>query len=248
VVIASLFIFAVILMSWLVSIFYPGVFLLKLLGDAIALLGAYFLYIIWDKRPIRLRCENCRKIISSNTPWVCGVCKRPNRDAIEYPFVRHCGYEDCGAEPKTYRCHHCEEFVFLTDDEDKINYAYRLNSPTEISKAEERAEKLKSKQEEVEDIDHEINMGRRTILKVQLDERLSEIKKKSNKVLKPVGEAKREGLKEFFDAKAAVKQAAREQKAANAEKHKDNRRARMEDDAIVDLWAQNEMNKGEGEK
>jgi hypothetical protein len=179
---------------------------------------------------------------------VCGSCKQPNGNGNEYPFVDKCGH--CGAEPKTYKCHYegCGELIFLTDDHDKIDYAHRLNSPTDISKAEERAEKLRSNQEAKEDIDHDIDMGRRNILKARLDERLNEIEQNSNKVQKSVGEAKREGLREFFDVKSAVKQAAREQKAANAEKHKDNKRARMEDDAIVDLWAQNEMNKGEGEK
>ena len=251
VVIGVLFISAVVTMSLFLSIF-PGAFLFMLLGDAIALGGAYYLSIVWDKRPIRISCGKCEKIILSNTPWVCGVCKQPNTNGNESSFLDRCSH--CGNEPKAYKCHHkigeefCGQVIFLTEDHDETDYAYRLNSPAELSKETKRAEKLSSNREEIEDLEHEINKNRRVIIKTQLDERLNAIKKETVEDKRPVGEAKKEGLKNFFDAKSTVKQAAREQKAANAEKHKGDRRARMEDDAIVDMWAQNEMSKGADEK
>jgi len=101
VVIGVLFILVVIVMSELISVLSPGESIPMLIGDAIALVGAYYLYIVWDKRPIRLSCPKCERIISSNTPWVCGFCGKENRNANEFPFVDKCCH--CGAEPKEYR-------------------------------------------------------------------------------------------------------------------------------------------------
>ncbi len=128
--ISVLFTAVVAVMSLFVSMGRGG-FLLMLLGDAIALLGARLLYLIWHKRPIRLRCRKCGKIILSNTPWVCGFCGVENRNADEYSFVDRCS--DCKDVPKAYRCHHidengkpCGEIVFLSADKSERGYAYCL--------------------------------------------------------------------------------------------------------------------------
>ena len=135
-----------------------------LIADAIAFVGAYFLYTLWVKRPILIQCTGCEceKIISSSTPWVCKACGAKNLDTVNFPFVNKC--ENCGISPKAYKCHHagCEEMIFFTADEDATNYAHCLNSPKEVPATEKKAEILKklkaSKEEKIarQDID-EIN-------------------------------------------------------------------------------------------
>jgi hypothetical protein len=116
------------LLSWALRVGPMGM----LVFDAAAIGFVYHLYGVWQKRPIKLVCEQCKKIILSNTPWVCGFkqCKNTNPD--KFPFIHKC--EHCGAEPKAYHCHHskCPEIIFLTEDKLDRNYAYCLNSPDEV--------------------------------------------------------------------------------------------------------------------
>src|SRR5689334_5183142 len=115
-------------MAILIAIFVPLVMgisqtvsgvLPVLIGDALCIVFVYYLYCMWNRRPIKVRCDSCRGVLSSNTPWVCGFCKEPNRNANEYPFVYECGH--CHDEPKAYRCHHhdCNKLVFLSEDLDE---------------------------------------------------------------------------------------------------------------------------------
>ena len=160
VAIAGAFILGVIVMSWLFSVFAPGVLAPMLVGDVIALGVAYYFYILWERRPIRLACPKCEKIILSNTPWVCGVCRKPNLNTTEFPFVHKCGNPDCGFEPKAYRCHHededgivCGEMIYLSEERDKLNYAYCLNAPEEKSRSDTHTEKLQEMRESKEEIE-----------------------------------------------------------------------------------------------
>jgi hypothetical protein len=125
-----------------------GVSLLALaLGYAAAFGLVRYYHIVWEKRPLRLRCPNCRKVVVTNTPWVCGYCRQPNLNPLEIPFVDKCANPACGIEPKTYRCHHCNEFIYLTPDRDEINYAYRFNSPKDTTEADIEAKKQKEERE-----------------------------------------------------------------------------------------------------
>jgi len=152
----------------------------------LALMGAlfYFYFFILQNRPIKLHCPHCEKIIRSNTPWVCGFCKESNRNANEYSFVDKCGH--CKDEPKAYKCHHCGEMIYLSDDEDKINYAYALNSPVEIPQLDERAIKRQAHEGKKED---KIN----AIEAAELDLKLKQIKeRKKGPKLKTPYEQKQE--------------------------------------------------------
>src|SRR5262249_26245098 len=77
-------------------------------------------------RPIWIRCNHCMRSIATNTLWVCGSCHAPNRDTLSHPFVAEC--QACQTEPKAYKCHHCQNLIFLSADEDPSNCACRLNS------------------------------------------------------------------------------------------------------------------------
>src|SRR5580765_7685769 len=100
--VVAIFFGLVVVLSWISANIFSS-FLPMLVGDAVALAICYFLYLAWHDRPISLQCDNeeCRKLILSNTPWVCGFCKETNRNANEIPFVHKCAH--CSDEAKTYR-------------------------------------------------------------------------------------------------------------------------------------------------
>ncbi len=240
-VITAMFILGVIVLSFLSSVLFPGSSMTMLIFDGIALACAYYFYILWEKRPIRLVCRNCNKIILSNTPWFCAACNRPNTNTTEFPFVHKC--EHCGAEPKAYRCHNpeCKEIIYLSEDEDKTNYAHRLNSPDENSEQDKRTQQLKTKLQMKEDREHEILMAQSDVTLIELKQRHKFIKGliKSSKKKPPI-ESKRENLKEFFGTSIAAEQAAREQKAANAIECKGDAAERRRRDRVVDSWLERE--------
>lgn len=142
-----LFLGVVVLVSWLSSMFYPS-FILMLVADVFSLGVCFYLYSQWHDQPVKLSCPECEAIVLSNTPWVCGFCTRTNRNANAFPFVHKCSH--CGDEAKSYRCHHCGELIFLTEDHDKHNYAYSVNAPSEQPKPDAHVERLKELRESKE--------------------------------------------------------------------------------------------------
>ena len=194
----------------------------------------FYLFYILEHRPIKLRCPHCEKIIRSNTPWVCGFCKKTNADTNEFPFVRHC--EHCGAEPKAYKCHHqkCGEMIYLTDDELEPNYAYCLNSPAEISA---RTVKLNTHQENVQDKEHEIQMANYDVMRAELDAKLKEVKKKSEPIkIKTPYQQKEEGLENYLAGVMGARELATKQKAKNATTYKDRPDDLKDANEAVDEW------------
>src|ERR1051325_6513026 len=65
-------------------------FLIMLVGDVVLVAAVMTAYIIWEKAPVRVQCQNCNAIILANTPWVCGYCKASNNDANAFPFIGGC--------------------------------------------------------------------------------------------------------------------------------------------------------------
>lgn len=210
--IAFLFVTAVAVASLLVSLVLPGQILPMLVCDAIALAAAYYLYVAWSIRPIKLKCPNCGKLVLSNTPWVCGDCDYVNAKPTEYPFVYHCGNTECGAEPKSYTCHHCEKPIFLSDDRDKKGSAIRF--VPEVDDHEHRVKELKQRRE--------IKSEKREIALVDKD--LAETRKQV-RILK--GHAKGKGLKDELkkgvDSQMELEEATVELEATYREKYKDNK-------------------------
>ena len=125
-------------------------------ASMIAIVVVSVLYCLFDNRPVRLRCGSCKKIILSNTPWICGNCGGKNHKVHQFSFLSSC--EHCGFEPKTYRCHHltCGKFIFLTEDPQTENYACSINSSLEKPLPDQRIEELKRRATEKEDKLNEI--------------------------------------------------------------------------------------------
>jgi hypothetical protein len=206
--------FVALVFSWL----FPGTFLLVLLIDAIGLGVAYYFYTLSENEPIRFCCPKCTKIVLSNSPWFCAECEKPNRNANDFPFVFKC--EHCGAEPKAYKCHHrengvdCGEMIFLSDDEDATNYAYRLNFSSEAPEPDQHAEKMKKMGETKQE-----KLAKRDIALV--DAQLKSIRKRMRAERQKKKTAK-EILEEGVGSDMELEDAEAELKALYAEKYKDN--------------------------
>lgn len=188
--------------------------------DALAIAILFYLYFfILDKRTIGMDCCHCGKHIASNTPWACGFCKEPNKNAREHPFVDAC--EHCGNEPKAYKCHHtgCEKLIFLTEDKLETNYAHVLNASSEIPeppKPDERAVKVKTHQETKQDKEHELEVAK-------LDEQLKQIKERiDGPKIKTVFEQKKESFDKYYDGVMGMREYARKKRAEAAQAYKDD--------------------------
>lgn len=197
-----------------------------LLGDVVAIGIVYYLYTQWNNRPIFIRCEKCRKSISSSTPWVCGFCKEPNRNAKEFPFVREC--EHCHGEPKAYRCHHCTEMmlVYLSEDKDTRNYAYCLNTKGEAADPDEQTERQKEKEQK----QHQIEVA-------ELELKLKAInEKRDGPKLKTPLEQKKEQFDRGYAASMGIREYAAKKRAEVAEELKNHPELlKQANDAIDDL-------------
>jgi hypothetical protein len=207
-------------------------FMAMLIGDAIVLAGAYFLFTLWDKRPIQIRCPNCCKIVSSSTPWVCKACGVKNMDTVNFPFVNKC--EACGVEPKAYRCHHnnCGEMIFFSEDQDETNYASCLNSPREVKTVEpdERTTRLEKYKTDKEEKQHLIDMA-------NLDEQYGEHLKRKEMLKKKSPREEIETDFEIFEAKIMGRENfAAERKALYDEQYKNDQETRERKLLTLDRW------------
>ena len=207
------------LTNWLIvlGIFLPVAVFDNGAADAVAIALLFYLYFfILEKRPIRLDCPHCKRIILSNTPWVCKACTSKNTDTDNYSFLNKCN--NCGVEPKAYRCHHkgCGEIIFFTGDQDETNYASGLNSPAEVPKPDERTEKVKAKVETVEDKKKDIEIA-------ELDEKLKTIKERvEGPKIKTPFEQKKESFEKYYDGVMGIREHARKKRAEAAETYKDD--------------------------
>jgi hypothetical protein len=234
------FVLTVILLSRLIL---PGNVIPMVIGDTLALAGAGILFALWEQRLVYVRCKNCGKTISSSTAWVCGMCGRPNRNPLQFPFVHRCEFEDCGAEPKAYRCHLCNELIFLTRDKDKNNFAYAFVSQTDGTAPDKRSDKKRSQQEALEDKDHQIQMAEREVIKARLDARLVEVKHNAQSKPRTAVEAYREQVRDYTDDRMAVEEAVRQQKALNSEECKGNPSMLRRKNLVADQWASEQLDK-----
>jgi len=143
---AAIFLGLVLLWSFVCSLVFttPAP---MLFGNVIAGLATYYIFLRWNQHPLRLRCKGCRGTVLCSTPWICGECGHKNLDVFNFPLIHEC--ESCHYPPKAYRCHHCGELIFLTDDKDKRHFACRVGSE-EVPPPNQHALKLKQLQEEKE--------------------------------------------------------------------------------------------------
>ena len=196
----------------LLGLIIPGPLVWLADGVAIAILYYANFYVL-EHRPIKLRCPQCWNFVRTNTPWVCGFCLRNNEHADEFPVINRC--EHCGAEPRAYQCHHCQQLIYLTEDRLNRNFATCLNPPGQAAPPPEDEMTLLRK--EKEKLEHEIAMTELTAKLEAGKQRLEFGKKKSP----------REEIEESFakyDARVMGKEEfARKQRAIYAERYKDDR-------------------------
>jgi hypothetical protein len=203
---------------------------------AIAVWGLYFLvakeWVIW------IRCNHCGKDIATNTPWVCGVCKKTHTNASRFPFVGSCYY--CGDEPKAYECHHCGELIFLSKDELKLNFATCANIPVETSRP--KPVKKDPTAEEIAKLDKDIEITRRKVTKAELEVTLKEHKD----VLEPIKprtqkEAVEESFADYEDRNMTGAEIVRRKKAEVAEKYKNDLPELERQNRLIDQWARDHL-------
>jgi hypothetical protein len=215
-------VFAFSSLSWMLSI--P-----MLVGDAVAIGIVYYLFTQWDKRAIGMHCNHCLKYLASNTPWVCGYCKKPNNNANDYPFVGPCAH--CGNEPKAYKCHRagCKQIIFLSEDRDDSNYAYCLNEPTESSLDAPKNKALEMEEARREK-DHEVVMA-------ALDVKLKESKNQlvEPKIKTPY-EIQQEKFTRFYQGAMGAEDIADRALAAARVEFKDDLEALARRETIIKEW------------
>jgi hypothetical protein len=180
--------------------------------DFAAILTLYFLFFsVLANRPIGIRCPDCRKHLTTNTPWICAVCHRQNLKTDTHPFVGSC--ENCGSEPKAYRCHHCNAPIFFSADEAMHNVAYCLGLPTTTVK---EVDKSKLKSEEKEERRHQIEM-------MELDEKLNSLRNRIQfSAPKSVKEKKIAAFDEIYDGLMSIREHARMREIEVRELFKDH--------------------------
>jgi len=232
-----LFLMVVSVVSLVFGRLFSGSLWPMFLADCVLAVGAYLLFLNWNLRPLLFACPGCKAVISSKTPWICCVCKRQNRDTDKYSFVNRCGYDDCRAEPKSYRCHHCNELVFLSKDEDKVNFACSINSKADTDNA--RTSKVHSRSEELETKVHEVNLARATIIKAQLEATLKKLERELQAEQPATIEAMLQEGQKYVHSRRAVEKAAQLLKSQNEIDCKGNNDELERDNLVVDEWVQN---------
>ena len=201
------------------------------LVTVVAIAAMFYLYFfILDKRAIKMQCGQCQKLISSNVPWLCGFCQKNNRKVDEFPFLYQC--EHCGAEPKAYKCHHCGGLIFLTEDELKVNYA---SCPGTDVKPEPPPDENALLAREQRAMEHKLTM---TKMSAELED--MQRKAESAKPKSPTDKVE-ESFSRHHVTYMAAHDIARREKAANAEKYKDDPYLLERADESVDDWLQKHL-------
>jgi len=184
----------------------------------------YFFFYVLQNRAIGIHCPHCKNYLATNTPWVCGFCKETNREAQEFPFVYQCKH--CGAEPKAYRCHHCTELIFLTEDKLERNFASCVENAPPATVDDDASRRTKEK----EALAHEIEMADLAASLEEKKQRLEFGKKKT-----PVEEIEASFTK-YYARVMGSHEFARRQKQIIDEKFKDDADLRKSAHEAIDTW------------
>jgi hypothetical protein len=192
----------------------------------------YFLYFhVLENQAVSIACPECRKVISTNTPWICGVCGKANTRTNKFPFIHRCEHGECGAEPKAYKCHHrgCGKLIFLTDDCQEENFARCLTAPVPPA-PDETKEEISAQEREKRRLEHQLVITR-------LNAELNEAKKLVDPPKKkPIREIIEEDYTRYNTRYMIVYEIAAREKKANAEKYKDDPEMLERTNLSVDTW------------
>lgn len=202
--------------------------------NAITMVLLYFIYFyVLEHRAIGIDCTNCGKYLATNTPWVCGFCRKSNDNGNAFPFVHQCGH--CGAEPRAYKCHHreCGKLVFLGADELEENFAHCLNASPEVKPVEE--DELVKREKEKRDMEHEIIMTELTRKLNAEKQRIDLEKKRTPK------ERLEKSFEEHHASTMGAREIAEEKRKAVKKLYKGNKQ--MQDAALeaIEDWLSREI-------
>ena len=227
----------IIIVAFVSLVFVLQNLLPPIIADAIAIALAFAVFFYYlEKRSIGIECPACHQHIETNTAWVCGFCKEMTVRTDEFPFIGRCEHEECGQEPKAYKCHHCGELIFFTNDKLKINYATCANAQVEVKSEpvgkDPTADKVRQQQDEKRDLQHELELTR---LKGDLKEAKSKIKPP------PAKKTAFEELEEYYKSSVGSEDAAKKWKTAIDEEFKDDPVEREKRHRVVDQWVRNRM-------
>lgn len=231
--------------NWAVTIvvFIPLVFVLQnfvplFIADVIAIAVAFCLFFFFlHKRAIGIKCSNpkCGKYIETNTPWICGFKQCRNDQVDDFPFVNRC--QHCGAEPKAYKCHHCGELIFFTEDQLKINFAKCVNLPVKG-----KPFKKDKDSESIEKYSKDIQVTELQVKKAKLDLELKGVKEYLDpKKEKTQREILEESISNFEDRNLSGAEIVERKKAENAKKFKNNPAELERQNLLVDQWARDHL-------
>lgn len=239
VVLGAVFLLGAFIFSWAASLLFSS-FTPLLIGNVVAGLIAYYAYLVWNRQPMRIRCEECDESILCRTPWVCGECGHENWDVKKFPFIHQC--ENCHLSPKSYVCHHCDDLMFLSEDRDATNPARRVNAQGRQPKKEEKLQ---------QQFERSFEEKKRNIESAKLDLTEAQIRAQI-KVAKKGGldastasalEMQLAALKEFMDSRTATREAARLIRLQIDEVYKNNKLEHKKRNREVDEWLEHELSK-----
>lgn len=216
------------------GIFIPSIVILALfitawLADLIVIAAMFYLYFfILDKRAIGMHCNHCHKVVKSNTPWICGFCEARNQHTDDFPFVHRC--EHCGAEPKSYQCHHCQQLIFLNEDQLKANPAICIGMVVKVDPPPLLPDEATLQKREVDALQHQLIVTR-LASELNREKRNAEFSTK-----KSPEEVVEESLAKHLAEDMAGARAARRIKLALAEELKDDPEMLKKANASVEMW------------
>lgn len=224
-------------LALIAAIYIPGAFLLSKYWFAwpaqIALMTVLYCVFVrlLEHRAIGLECPHCRKHISTNSPWICGVCQKLNLKPSQFPFLHQC--EHCHVEPKAYMCHHriCGKLIFLSKDELETNYARCIKGGAADQGSKEMRE------EEKETVEHNIVMAELTA-KLNAAKQRQELDRKKT--------PKERLLSSFEDHQASslgAEEIAREKRAEIMEKYKDDPELRERALFSINEWLKDQTHR-----
>jgi hypothetical protein len=235
VILGTVFLVFASLFSWICSLLFQS-FIPMLLGTGLAGLIAYYVFLVWNKQPMRIRCGQCGGSVECRTPWVCGHCGHENWNVNSFPFIRHC--EKCHIAPKSYICHHFEEHrdaeahIFFSEDHDTSNPARRIigQGLENRKRADSQATVERDYEQKMQNYLREFELKKQTVESAKLDLIAAQINTQIKIAKKGASEISMEtalnihyeALKQFMEANAALDEAVRLYKLDLAEKIKGN--------------------------
>lgn len=189
--------------------------------------------------PLRVECCHCGRVVLSDTRWRCERCGGENDSTRIYSFLNRC--RKCRQPPDAYECPHCAGINCLNEGESISVVALTRPKPKPKvippppPKEDPLAAKRRIHREQKEDLIREIELTR-------LNAELAALKAVTEPPAKKDVRALLEQSAADHDVRMmAVHAIAREQRAKNAEKYKDDAELLQMADESVQDWLENQL-------